>query len=361
MSPVTPTSPGSTGRGRVAALHRREAANLPALTPHRFRLLFPTSWEPPFPEGNRYSPLLENLTLEWLQRFGLATTEREVEVVRQFDCGRYGGYSSPCSSFRDVLLITQFISLWLFWDDEMVEQGIGWSIQDFVTAMEGAPSRDENGFAQAWRDLSERLRRTQSGRWMRRLLADMEDWMRLAKVDTSSGQGLLAEGVMPRFEEMLAIRTVNIGMYPTFHLLEMAEGFELPDHVFEDEDVRELKRLSSRLVAFGNELGGLGKDVANGWPNLALALQHERDMTIEDAVAAVVEMHNADVESFDDVAARLRSWEPTIDLQAREWVQAIRYSVVGFTRWEAGAERYQRHKLVVDGRVLAAPVVFFAG
>jgi len=35
--------------------------------------------------------------------------------------------------------------------------------------------------------------------------------------------------------------------------------------------------------------------------------------------------------------------------------------VVGFTRCEAVAERYEGHKLVIDGRVLTVPVVSFSG
>jgi hypothetical protein len=194
---------------------------------------------------------------------------------------------------------------------------------------------------------------------MDRLVEDMRAWMEGAKQDASNGQRYVQRGVMPSFDTLLDVRTVNIGMYPTFDLLEAAEGFEIPAHVVNDEGIRELKRLSSRLVAFGNELGGLAKDIAGGWPNLVLARSQERGVPVEEAFADVVDMHNADVETFDEVAARLPSWGAALDLQVQGWIRAVRYSVVGFTRWEAVAERYQRHKAVLGERVLAAPVTFF--
>src|SRR6185295_14112776 len=61
-----------------------------------------------------------------------------------------------------------------------------------------------------------------------------------------------------------------IGMFPTFHLIEYAEGFELPDELHAHPAVVELKRLASRLVGMGNDLGGLAKDIRNRWLNLVL-------------------------------------------------------------------------------------------
>jgi hypothetical protein len=70
-------------------------------------------------------------------------------------------------------------------------------------------------------------------------------------------------------------------------------------------------------------------------------------------------MHNAEVEAFDDVAADVPRWGRQVDVQVDGWVQAVRYSVAGFTLWESMAERYQQYKAVLDGRVLAAPLTFY--
>src|SRR3977135_1817709 len=99
----------------VRIVPRSDAGHLNLLTPHRFRLLFPATWKSPYPAGNVYADAFERPTLEWLSRFGLVTDEEDMQTLRRFSCGRYGGYSSPRANFRDGLLITQFVSLWLFW------------------------------------------------------------------------------------------------------------------------------------------------------------------------------------------------------------------------------------------------------
>jgi hypothetical protein len=186
----------------------------------------------------------------------------------------------------------------------------------------------------------------------------MEAWMRNAKLETENARRYRQSNVSTAFETMLNIRTISIGMYPTFHLIEMTEGVELPEGFHHHPVVVEMKRVASRLVSFGNDLGGLAKDIAGDWPNLVTTLQAELQVSIEDAFRVIVDMHNADIEVFDELEQHLPTYDPDVDLQIRGWVQAVRYSVLGFTLWESLAERYQAVKPVIRDKVLAAPVTF---
>jgi terpene synthase-like protein len=350
----------TTCREEVTIISEGDSRGLERLTPHKFRLLFPDHWQSPYPGGNVYLDAFERGTIDWLRSFGMLRDERDSEIIKKFSCGKYGGYSSPRASFRDGLLITEFVSLWLFWDDCVVEQGTRWSIDDMVSAMgDESTLRGDDGFMNAWHDLCVRLRQTQSATWMVRLCSEMQAWMENAKIETQNAQKYKRSGIMPDFDTMLDIRTVSIGMYPTFHLIEMTEGFELPANFHEHGIVKEMKRLASRLVGIGNDLGGLAKDLANGWPNLITALRQQANISLVDAFCRIVDMNNADVATFDQLEDQLPSWGSKIDSQIQGWIRAVRYSVVGFTLWESLAERYQNKKVAVDGRVLAAPVAFF--
>jgi hypothetical protein len=344
----------------VTLVSKEDARGLATLAPHKLRLLFPSHWRSPYPTGNIYIEAFERCTVDWLNRFDLLKEEHDRETIRKFSCGMYGGYSSPRANFRDGLLVTEFVSLWLFWDDRVVEGGTRWSIDEVLSAMhQDCALRTSDGFMNAWNDLCLRLRQTQSPAWMARLSAEMEDWMRSAKRETDNAQEYRRSGILPEFDEMLELRTVTIGMYPTCYLLELTEGVDLPGSFYDNPIVREIKRLASRLILFGNEFGSLAKDLADGWPNLVTALQRQRNVSAYDAFNDLVDMHNADVDAFDDLERLLPDWGPEIDLQIRGWVQAVRYSVLGFTLWESLAERYQDKKALVSGKVLAAPVTFF--
>src|SRR5204862_8157885 len=133
--------------------------------------------------------VLEGYTVDWLNRFGLLKTAEDAQTIKEFECGLYGGLSSPRSSLRDCLLITEFVTLWLFWDDRVIEESSGWSMDDAVSDIRADEVIDSpDGFLSAGNDLGVRLRKTQSARWMARLAAEVSAWMENAKLETEKAR-----------------------------------------------------------------------------------------------------------------------------------------------------------------------------
>jgi hypothetical protein len=167
-------------------------------------------------------------------------------------------------------------------------------------------------------------------------------------------------GACPEVAALFDCRTISIGMFPTFHLIEYAEGFELPDELHEHAAVVELKRLASRLVGMGNDLGGLATDIRNRWLNLVLVEAERSSLALADAFAHIVAIHNHEVGAFDrlveQLAGRLPDLDPDTGAQLRGWVQAVRHNVYGFALWESTAQRYQEFKAIAGPLALIAPV-----
>jgi 5-epi-alpha-selinene synthase len=326
------------------------------LVPPSFRLRFPRLWVPR-PLQNRYATAIEEETISWLQSYGIGRVGEEEERLRKFNCAFYGGYSLPLADYRAGLLVTQFISLWLFWDDMQVEEGQDWDLEEVVAALtEAAPLRSPSRYVAAWFDIGRRLRATQSRRWLGHLATTMREWLTNARVETGLAKTYQRTGVCPEVTTLFDCRTISIGMFPTFHLIELAEGFELPDAVHADPTVVALKRLASRLVGVGNDLGGLAKDIRNRWLNLVLVLAARATLTIDEAFQQVVDIHNAEVAEFDRLAGSLPRWGARIDALLAGWLQAVRYNVHGFTLWESTAQRYQEWKAFTGRTALIAPV-----
>jgi hypothetical protein len=341
----------------VEILPNEEFARRNAVTPAGFELRFPRIWRAD-PVQNRYAASIELETLRWLASYGIGRSAEEARKLRDFSCGMYGGYSLPLADFRTALLVTEFISLWLFWDDVQVEEEFGWSTESVVAALSGhgCPVHSSR-YVAAWADLGARLRQTQSEAWLLRLATSMRQWLDNARVETAMAKAYRSENVCPDVDVLFDCRTISIGMFPTFFLIEFAEGFELPDSVHDDPNVVALKRLASRLVGMGNDLGGLAKDIENRWLNLVLVFMERFASTVEHAFERLVRIHNEDVREFDALAERLPSFGADADPLVRGWVQAIRHNVYGFALWEATASRYQARKAVVGDRALVAPVV----
>jgi hypothetical protein len=328
-----------------------------AMVPSAYRLRFPAHWRAS-PVQNRYFEAIERDTIAWLNRYGIGCRASEREKLRKFSCGMYGGYSLPLAAFSTALLVTQFISLWLFWDDVEIEDDVTWSVDDVVAALSASPSiKKTSRYVAAWADLGKRLQHMTSATWLSRLGRTMREWLTNAKIETRLGRAFRSEGKCPDVDTLFECRTISIGMFPTFHLIELTEGIELDDSFHEHAAVRSLKRTASRLVGMGNDLGGVAKDILHRWLNLVLALAERSSLGVEDAFGRIVDLHNEEVVAFDREAACLPSFGPAIDPFVVGWVQAVRHNVYGFALWESVAERYQEHKAIVGNTALLAPTV----
>jgi len=325
--------------------------------PASFRLAFPEHWRAT-PVQNPYAAALERSTLRWLREYEMGVEPEERERLRRFDVGRYGGYSLPHAAFEPALLVTQYISLWLFWDDLQIEDDSGCNVDHVLQALHGEwpRAKSESRYLVAWANLGKRMRRQRSPAWLARLSSSMLQWLENAKRETEWACAYRQRRLGVEIDDLFACRTISIGMYPTFHLIELCEGIELDDAFHGHPDVRELKRLASRLVGMGNELCGVAKDLKERWLNLVPLTAERRQLSLTAAFAALVDDHNADVLAFDAVASRLPSFGIDTDILVSGWVQAVRHNVYGFALWESLAERYQANKAVVGSTPLIAQV-----
>ncbi|HSR99956.1 MAG TPA: terpene synthase family protein [Kofleriaceae bacterium] len=346
-------------RGDVQIVSAAEFARRSVVAPASFQLRFPPTWRAS-PVQNRYADAIERQTLCWLASHGIGTTAEERDKLEKFRCGMYGGYSLPLADYHTGLLVTEFISLWLFWDDAQVEEEFGWTVDSVVAALTGPTANPPSRYVAAWADLGARLRATQSERWLARLGATMRQWLDNARTETAMAKAYRDLDACPEVAALFDCRTISIGMFPTFHLIEYAEGFELPDELHAHAAVVELKRLASRLVGLGNDLGGLAKDIRNRWLNLVLVEAERSSLSITDAFERIVAIHNHDVRAFDQLARQLASRLPALDRDTgallRGWVQAVRHNVYGFALWESTAERYQEYRAISGPHALIAPV-----
>jgi len=325
--------------------------------PASFRLLFPRHWRAT-PVQNPYAAALERGTLSWLRDYEMGAEPAEAERLRRFDVGRYGGYSLPHAGFDAALLVTQYISLWLFWDDLQVEDELGWNVGHVIQALQGERPNAGSGsrYLAAWADLGARLRGQRSSAWLQRLSSSMLQWLENAKRETDWARCYRERRLSVDVDDLFDCRTISIGMYPTFHLIELCEGIELDETFHHHVEIRELKRLASRLVGLGNELCGVAKDLQDRWLNLVPLTAEQRQLSLTAAFATVVDAHNADVLAFDALAARLSSFGPEANLFVTGWVQAVRHNVYGFALWESLAERYQAQKAIVGSTPLIAQI-----
>ena len=149
------------------------------------RIVFPEHWRS---GSNVHTQAAAEETLAWMKAHGMGQTPAEESRLRKFCCGQYSGYALPDASYPQYVLMTEFLTLWLFWDDYEVETEEWIAIDELVAAITGerlsaAPSR----YTAAWYDLGRRLRETQSRDWLARLGQTMWQWLLVSQLETERG------------------------------------------------------------------------------------------------------------------------------------------------------------------------------
>jgi terpene synthase-like protein len=320
------------------------------------RIVFPEHWRS---GSNVHAQDAAATTLAWMKSHGMGQTPAEERRLRKFCCGQYSGYALPHASYPRYLLMTEFLTLWLFWDDYEVETEQGIAVDELVAAITGERlPAGASRYAAAWYDLGRRLRQTQSRDWIERLGQTMRHWLLVSRLEAERAREQRRSHEPMALDNFLSRRVITIGMYPTFHLIEYTEGCELGE-LHNEPVVKTLKLLAARLVALGNDLMSLGKDLAQAWPNVVTVLSAQQGIPMREAFARVVALHQSDIARFDTLAERLLSAvgrNSAVGRMLRRWLQAVRHSVHGFALWESTAARYREAPAVVDGELLWAPL-----
>ena len=105
-----------------------------------------------------------------------------------------------------------------------------------------------------------------------------------------------------------------------------------------------------KLVAANRRLFAV-PDMIRGYRKLVA--HHKGEVTAE--VTLAEKPNDAHIAAIKDALKAVTKR----DVQVDEWLQVVRYSVLGFTFWESLATRYQKFRATAGGRLLTAPVTVF--
>ncbi len=321
---------------------------------------YPTAWLAPYLQ-NQFAGPIEAATFEWFERLGLTPTPELRARVRAMNVAGYAGCSLPMARYEDLYYYSRFITLWLLWDDQVVEKrtdgAVDEHLRQVLAALAGQllPEDCEDRYVRAWAELGQTLLHAgRSRHFIERVAASFHSWIEASLSEASLAhavhrdpQALIARG---RWAQVLETRVVTIGMFPTAQLLEHVGGFELPDEVLADPGVVRLTQLGSLLVALGNEVASAAKDLEGGWLNLVPAHMALHGGDLRTAYTALVDMHREAIAEFDAIAASLPCWGPRVDSCVQAWASLLRYCASGFARWHFSTPRYVGRTVVDAGR-----------
>lgn len=147
----------------------------------------------------------------------------------------------------------------------------------------------------------------------------------------------------PTVEECIALRENSICLYPFLQLTEVETGIILPQEIHEHPVIRRLQALACHLVTYFNEIQSVAKDEATDsiYYNIVKVIQHERQISLEEACLEDLRLHNEDLKEFISLQASLPDfgiWQDAVV----NWIHYMSMVLSGWKNISTKLDRYNK-------------------
>jgi hypothetical protein len=312
----------------------------------RITLHYPSDWLAPVHPAHEEA---RRDTERWLRDLGVVHDAHTEYKLAALNVGWYGGAPFSFAPPERLATITRFLSLWIFHDD--LVEGLGDAPADALgDAVRGLPAVFPGGGAafRGWWELGRAFRAVMSDAWLARHGERFAAWFRSVDAEARLVERARRTRRQPSLEAYLAMREINVGMYPTIDLVEYALGREIAPEVLADPDWITAEKLASRAVALQNDLLGYVKDAEANWTNAVRSAAAESG-SLASAFERVARLHDAYVEGLLGAGRRLRRRHGD---DARAWVMGLGRVVAGLGRWHVGTPRYRDAPVLPTGETV---------
>ncbi len=296
----------------------------------------------PFPSAiNPHAEAAERHSLAWAERFGIITPAGH----QQLGAARFGSLAAltyPAAPREELLIVSDWL-VWVFLkdDDELDQRPADLAALHarFLAVLEGDyPTGHDVPLTHALADLRQRIQRQTSPSQLRFFIQTVRDYFAGNDWETANR----ATGVAPDVATFIHQRQYVSGVYPMLAFIELCEHIELPANLRGTSIVRRLNRLTNNVIAWGNDLFSLEKELRHGEVlNLAVALRAEYGLTLQAAVTRAAQMHDAEVRAFLELESRLPSFGTKSEAQLKRYVAGLRSWMRGNVDWSQMTERYR--------------------
>lgn len=286
---------------------------------------------------------IEKRAEEWVGSIGMCASERErAWVVATHSADFYARFTPVADD--DRLLAA---ALWVYWgfafDDARCDSGplsgrpaqfnaLAGQVQRACETDSAAP---DDRYACALQDIVRRFRSFAAPTQVARFQYAHRAW--LSGVAWQIGNQ--AMGRMPGLDEFLTMRMLAAGGHPTYALLELATGAEVPDRELYRPAVQALSEMALTVAALDNDRHSLHKELARGHAdqNIYTVLMAERGIGLQQAVGEAAGLRDRILLRFLDLYDRVR---PTAGHDLATYLQGLRYGVRGNNEWGMRVPRY---------------------
>ncbi|WP_343307862.1 hypothetical protein AAHN97_12000 [Chitinophaga niabensis] len=172
----------------------------------------------------------------------------------------------------------------------------------------------------------------------------------LARFSNSMGeyvQGMVEEApfkqrlISPSLSEYMEIRMKAVDVYPLVSFAEVVIGYTFPREVIYHPLMRRLADLTCRIVAWCNDYFSIWKEEDKDIMNIIMVVQHEYDISREEAFAEAVRIHQADVDEYINLCNHMPHFGIHNE-KVKEFIHHNNLMIQGHKSWyEKDTQRYK--------------------
>lgn len=259
-----------------------------------------------------------------------------VKMRHKYKISNFGKISARClpamPTYEHLQVAAKFMLWGTIFDDyfEFKSRRELAQLHDGVIGiLQGAvPRPGETPFLTILVDIRSELIRLMPDYWLQRFTANVGVWI------ASMREEVPYKGVLqfPAITDFMVLREKTIGVQAYLDLIEMQLDYALPNEVMKSSYMKELYRLTARIFAWCNDFHSVLKDIGQEPLNLILVLQHEYQLSLEDANAMAMQIHDEDAQQLCALLANV----PDFGIHQQQ-VQLLAYylgvSIRGQNEW----------------------------
>jgi hypothetical protein len=253
-----------------------------------------------------WAPAIHADTDKWIEQDFYFLPDKMRYKYRLSNFGKISARCLPCMPTYEHLQVAAKFMLWgTIFDDyfEFMSREELCRLHDrAISILQGAaPRPEETPLFAILVDIRNELIRLMPGYWLQRFAANVAIWI------ASMQEEVPYKGVMlfPSLADFMMLREKTIGVQAYLDLIEMQLDYSLPDEVMKSDYMKELYRLTARIFGWCNDFHSILKDIGREPLNLVLVLQNEYNISLEEANAMAMTIHDEDVLLLCDLQANM--------------------------------------------------------
>ncbi|KQL58057.1 MULTISPECIES: terpene synthase family protein [Bacillaceae] len=246
----------------------------------------------------------------------------------------------PTGDLEDIVLTSDFSLLFSMLDDysDKVKNEMEFKlyIEELLSIFQRGYTNSNDTLLSAWSDWWRRLKKVTIATWRERFIFDATKCFYTMIWEV----GYRENNSSPSLQEYRIERqfTVNNLM---FDLAEKSNQNYVPNKI-RDEKFYNTVESANKIVNWANDLVSLNKELEDGDAhNLVLRIQVENNLTLNQAIDKVYQMHNEEIVNYTRFEQELLDTNNEFQHELKHFTFGLRNCITGFLGWSEESSRYK--------------------